>query len=424
MFFKRVSLAVLALTASLLTACGADPCQGVQGRCVGFTKGTTEKQIQEAFVSAQAGTTFSFGEGTFSFENALLLESVNNVTLQGAGSAKTILDFKNQKAGSEAVSADNTDNFTVRDIAVRDSKGDGIKVLGASGVRFQRVHVSWTGMNPTEHGAYGLYPVQCDKVLIEHSFVSGASDAGIYVGQSRDIVVRRNQATQNVAGIEIENSHRADVYENQVHGNTGGLLVFGLPGLQQPDGHTVRVFNNDIRDNNTANFAPAGNIVATVPRGTGVLVMANRNVEVFNNTITNSKTASLSIISFLLTGQPIGDPNYSPFTSNVYIHDNTFTGGGDDPDPNVRLGQALAAHKAAMGGRIPDILYDGIVSPGATGTKPGNAADICIATASSFINLHADQADPQTGAFVNMSPEVAPYGCTLAALPAVTFDGL
>ena len=32
-----------------------------------------------------------------------------------------------------------------------------------------------------------------------------------------------------MAGIEIENSQFADVYENTATGNTGGLLVFYLP---------------------------------------------------------------------------------------------------------------------------------------------------------------------------------------------------
>src|SRR5690606_17583393 len=123
-------------------------------------------------------------------------------------------------------------------------------------------------------GAYGLYPVQCTDVLIEDSVARAASDAGIYVGQSTNIIVRRNLAEYNVAGIEIENSFDADVHDNVARHNTGGVLVFNLPGLQVKNGARTRIFDNQIYENNTPNFAPPGNIVGKVPTGTGFASIA------------------------------------------------------------------------------------------------------------------------------------------------------
>src|SRR5205085_5350276 len=130
-----------------------------------------------------------------------------------------------------------------------------------------------------KNGGYGLYPVQCTKVLIERCEVSGASDAGIYVGQSKSIIIRNSKAFENVAGIEIENSLYADVYDNEAFLNIGGILVFDLPDLTQKEGGFVRIFKNNIHDNNHANFAPKGNIVGKVPLGTGLMILATRNVE-------------------------------------------------------------------------------------------------------------------------------------------------
>ena len=130
----------------------------------------------------------------------------------------------------------------------------------------------------------------CTDVLIEDCKVSGASDAGIYVGQSQNIVVRRNTVEKNVAGIEIENSTRADVYENLATDNSGGILVFTMPDLPTKDGRLCRVYHNKVMANNHDNFAPKGNIVATVPPGTGVMIMANDEVEVFDNTIEKNQT--------------------------------------------------------------------------------------------------------------------------------------
>src|SRR3546814_5024171 len=115
----------------------------------------------------------------------------------------------------------------------------------------RRVRAEWTGGPSTDNGAYGLYPVQVDNVLIEDSVVKGASDAGIYVGQSTNIIVRNNRAEGNVAGIEIENSTGADVYGNTTTGNTGGILLFNIPDLPVPASNT-RVYRKKSVPNNNA----------------------------------------------------------------------------------------------------------------------------------------------------------------------------
>ena len=112
-------------------------------------------------------------------------------------------------------------------------------------------------------------------MLIEGSVVKGASDAGIYVGQSTNIIVRNNRAEGNVAGIEIENSTHADVYGNTTTGNTGGILVFNMPNLPVP-GSKTRVSTEQCRHaNNHANFGAEGSAVSSVPAGSGVIVNSN-----------------------------------------------------------------------------------------------------------------------------------------------------
>src|SRR5262249_24479369 len=152
------------------------------------------------------------------------------------------------------------------------------------GVTFRKVHVEWTRGPDTGNGGYGLYPVSSSHVLIEDCFVSGASDSGIYVGQSNTIVLRRNEGTLNVAGIEIENSTDAEAYENHAHGNAGGFLVFNLPSLRVGDGKRANVHDNIIEDNNHENFAASGNIVHDLPPGTGIFVLAADYNHVHGNT--------------------------------------------------------------------------------------------------------------------------------------------
>ncbi|MBK6738473.1 MAG: hypothetical protein IPG64_11395 [Haliea sp.] len=83
----------------------------------------------------------------------------------------------------------------------------------------------------------------------------------------------------NVAGIEIENSEVRRRYDNNTTGNTGGILVFDLPGPPVQGGEATRVFNNRIVDNNEPNFAPPGISSVPVPAGTGLMIMANDDIE-------------------------------------------------------------------------------------------------------------------------------------------------
>ena len=200
------------------------------------------EEIQEALILAEPGDIIRLTAGTYNLEDSLSLD-VDNVQIEGEGMNQTILDFKNQKSGAQGLSV-TSDNVTLQDFSVQDAKGDAIKVKGVTNIKFLRVKTEWTNGPKSENGAYGLYPVESKNVLIDGCVAIGASDAGIYVGQSQNIIVRNSRAEFNVAGIEIENSYYADVHNNVATNNTGGILVFDLPSLPQQGGHHVRVFNN------------------------------------------------------------------------------------------------------------------------------------------------------------------------------------
>ena len=221
-------------------------------------------------------------------------------------------------------------------------------------------------------GPGGIYPVSDKNVLIDSCSVSGASwIPGIYVGQSDMVIVRNSTASKNVAGIEIENTFNADVHDNTASDNTAGILVFDLPiPNAQQGGHNVRVYNNSIVHNNTANFAAEGDIVGIVPAGTGFFVMANHDVEVFGNTIQQNHTAGMAVISYLITGDPIGDAGYYPYPSHVYLHDNiapcdgSADSNGTAPDETQELGLLLATAAPLFPGNVlPTQMFDGFVDP-------------------------------------------------------------
>jgi parallel beta-helix repeat protein len=400
-------------------------CKGT-GRCVAIAAGAPETAIAGAFAQAKDGDTLAFAAGTYVFENQLALGMANGVTVIGAGQGKTILDFHGQKQGDDALFAQSVQGLTFQDFTVENPPGNASRVLGVTGLTFRSVEVKWTAKDSKTHGAYGLYPVQSKNVLIEDCSISGASDSGIYVGQSQQIVVRNNKAFSNVAGIEIENSFFADVYGNDSHDNTAGILVFDLPGLMQEGGHDIRVFQNTIQSNDTENFAAMGDIVSLVPGGTGFFVMANHDVEVFGNTIIGNKDSGAGIISYALAQMAFTDPNYYEWPSKIYLHDNTFTTNGTMPDVAASIGLVLLTGMSAYpGGNVPDVLWDGIVDP-ALPAGP-NPMQICVhePTASGVCDMHFDQLDtnaPDESKLVVCDPK--PFDCTRPALAAVTFPGL
>ena len=317
-----------------------------------------QRQLQTALIEARPGDVIEMAAGTFRFDATLSLD-VDGVTLRGQGLDKTILSFAGLKQGTggEGLLATG-DYFTIEDLAVVDAKGDAIKVSGAEGVVFRRVRAEWTGGAKPTNGSYGLYPVLCRNVLVEDCVVRGSSDAGIYVGQSQQIVVRRNKAFENVAGIEIENCIAADVYENDLTDNAGGILVFTLPDLVQKGGRQCRVFDNRVRKNNHVNFAPAGNIVAQVPAGTGIMVMASDEIEIFGNQIEDNQTVNLAVISYQATKQSFSDPEFDPYPEAISIHDNQFSGGGEKPAGELQLLKVLLLRR-----ELPDIICDWTEDP-------------------------------------------------------------
>ncbi len=312
--------------------------------------------LQEALILVEPGGVVEIAEGQYDLQMGLSLD-VDNVTVRGAGMDKTVLSFANQDMGGEGLLI-TSGGVRIEDLAVEDTLGDAIKANGSKGLTFLRVRTEWTNGPDETNGAYGLYPVQCYDVLIDDCVAIGASDAGIYVGQSKRVIVRNSRAEYNVAGIEIENCHGADVYGNVATKNTGGILVFDLPDIPVQGGRDVRVFDNEVFDNNTDNFAPEGNIVGTVPRGTGIIIMANRNVEIFNNEIREHDTVSVSITSYKSTGRPINDPEYDPYPAGIHIHGNSITESGGNPDVSR---ESVAVMMSLIDGPVPTIVWDGVV---------------------------------------------------------------
>lgn len=330
---------------------------GVPAGCDAYVTPSADDQaaLQGALIEAAEGATVCMAEGTYMLNSEVSI-SANKLTLKGAGRDKTILDFSAQDLGANGIKVSG-DGVTMMSFTVRETPGDGIRGDDVDGITYDDVSVEWAAKESLDNGAYGFYPVGSNNVVIRNSRVIGARDAGIYVGQSTNILVENCEAYDNVAGIEIENSTGATVRGNHTYNNTGGILIFNLPGLPVQDGKHTLLVDNIVEDNNGANFGIPGTSVAAVPPGVGVMILASDDNEVRNNTIRNNNSTGVVIVSYneMLGLEPADDPSFDAFPEGNWIHDNTFENNGTMPAP------LLIAATGVMD--VADVIFDGCESP-------------------------------------------------------------
>lgn len=447
-------LTILALGAGLAAGCGDNfeapnfpttSCAKVAApRCVEIHGGDSAA-LQTEVNSISAATAIVLGAGAFKMTNQLTIRTAG-VHLIGQGIDTTTLDFGATTAQGNGVDAIG-DDFLIQDLTVRDAAKDGIRVEASTGVVYRRIRATWTTPSSPSNGAYGIYPVKSQNVLVEDSRAENASDAGLYVGQCQHVIVRNNVVTGNVAGLEIENTEYADVYGNLAEDNTGGIVVFDLPG-NPIVGRDVRMHDNTIRNNNHVNFA-SGGTVATIPVGTGTFAMASRRVEITGNTYQNNNTSDISLISGLAI-----EPDASKWTlptaglagkfddlglmagaatgtimnfrgENIVVANNKHSGSGTSPDARDPLHLGLLLGLAYGTRPIDNVLYDAIGESGFDSTdaaKNSNDNHMCVGgnTGGTFASLSlATQSPAALTPFYRPAAPFKPFDCTAIAGGAV-----
>jgi parallel beta-helix repeat protein len=384
-------------------------CDGLDLSGCDLSLGPTEDDtttLQQAFIEGvDAGGTICLCPGEYAITAELSVDKPN-LTVRGVGASRddVVLDFLDQTDGDDGLTA-TSDGFVVEKLTVKNTPGNGIVVTGADGVVFRDLKVSWDAGSVTENGAYAVYPVSSKNVLVEDCEIVGAADAGVYVGQSENIIVRRNKVYANVAGIEIENSTDAEVYENEAYDNTAGVLVFTLPNLEKKDGINCDVHDNQIYDNNRENFAVPGTVVAAVPPGTGVLILSADETHVRNNSIVDNDSVGVIIVSFATLGILLSDvdpdPETDPDPEGVYVVGNTFMNNG--PTPAFPLSEIGVAP-------LEDVVWDGV-------EKMAGSGEVCLSMEPpTFRNINgiANLSIP-----ANHSTDTTPHECDRPLLPAI-----
>ncbi len=412
-----------------------------RANCVQIEDGDSQGLLDAANL-LEDDSAIVLAEGSWTLDNAVTIRSVNGITLIGQGMGRSTLDFggvANQVNGVDVIA----DDFHIEGLTILDAPKDALRIEDSSDIVIRGVETTWTNEDDPANGAYGLYPVQVQRVLMEDNVASNAADAGIYVGQCQHAIVRNNTAMGNVAGLEIENTQFADVYGNTVVDNTAGLVVFDLPG-NPVIGRDVHIHDNVITDNNRPNFAPGGT-VAQIPAGTGTFVMASRRVVITGNTYANNNTTDMAVLSgFVVEGDAsqwhtptedvVGDISgldlesddtgvFNYRTTDVWVHGNSHEGSGSEADTSSFDQRPMGFLLAVLYGAetIDTVLYDTIGESSFHATDPAqNSNDnrICVGADAgvSFASLNLEVVSEEDLPLLEMvyRPEApfSPFDCT------------
>lgn len=324
------------------------------------------EKIQETIGRASPGDTILIPPGVY-HENLIIDKP--NLTLRGLVSAGQwpVLDGQNKL--NDGIIASGS-GFTAEWLHIRNYKANGVTTQAADNVIIRHLIVEKTGI-------YGIYPTLGRNIVVEDSVTFGIADAGIYIGMCQHTDVRRNEAYDNVAGIEAENSHDVLIENNYVYRNTSGILVFTLPELPKKSSGNIIVRNNLISNNNIMNFGAKGSIVASVPPGSGVIVLAADDVIFENNIIRDNSLAGIIIAHHGAIPHMAKDPQVEPNPDRVKVLKNLFYHNGTKNFADLLIWTRYLIKQVISTG-IPEGADEGVIPRGGdvVGTKVGN--DLCI----------------------------------------------
>ncbi|MFB7848531.1 right-handed parallel beta-helix repeat-containing protein [Streptomyces sp. NPDC056053] len=192
------------------------------------------------------------------------------VVLRGADRGGTVVDGEFRRANGITVTGAGS---VVENLTVRNHLANGVLFTGVTDERLQGAGAGGgQGYDPLDtvrfpplkgfrasyvtaynNALYGIYAFDARGGLIEHSYASGHSDSGIYVGQCDpcDTVVRDNVLEHNAIGIEVTNASRNLYFlANTARRNRVGVTVNSDSLEALGPQHGAVLAGNTITDNN------------------------------------------------------------------------------------------------------------------------------------------------------------------------------
>lgn len=349
--FLKCSLPLIVLGVFILPACKKDMTPANEESAELSSKNIASRHARQIIVHAgssiQAAVNAAESGYVIKIEPGVYKEAIviNKPGMQLIGSGRGVIIQNPGEEENGITVGDNGDGFVLKNITVQNFEENGVILTSVDNFSITQV----TALN---NGEYGIFPVHCSHGTIAFCVVKGHSDTGIYVGQSSEVAMEFNSASENVNGLEIENSSNISVTHNQSFNNVCGILVDLLPGKDVKVSSNVRIASNAVFNNNHINFGEPGSLESVVPTGLGILVLGADATTIEGNIVTGNGFSGITVFSTLVLGALAGIPpeafgDIDPNPDNARIVRNIVKkNGGSPPALSIPLPGA-------------DLLWDG-----------------------------------------------------------------
>ncbi len=294
--------------------------------------------IQTAVAAASNGDTINVAAGTYNEE--VVITSIDNLTLQGAGEETAIL-AGDASPGSVGLNVVTSSNFKLDGFGITNYEAGLYLEDGSAEISNNRFY-----NNDTEIDAAAVI---IDETSTNFHDNIVENNSGDYFGLASLMVsgttnIHHNQFSRNTAGILALGP--INVYQNQITSNSmAGIIGFEASGS---------IYNNSITSGTGGYYEGFG----------GGIFLLGSDVEIFNNRIEENNgyfgTGIALIDSFELMRQ-----NIIPQIYNNYIANNTGVGGGAGVllvENSTPIFNNTIVNNSATGGTLPPTPSPGLQS--------------------------------------------------------------
>lgn len=285
---RLFSACLLGLALAGLVSCSGDSTSRV------IAVPADQPTIQNAVDAARAGDVVLISPGTY---NEAVKVTTQDIVIRGVDRNTVVLDGQDRLTNGIFVGAN---NVTVQNLTVHNytqngvvfngidavSKGDGVDsaiAYGTQGHSLVGYRVSY--VTSYNNGLYGIYAFSSTKGIVEHSYVSGHPDSGLYIGQCKpcDVVINDVTAERNAIGYYGTNSS-GNVYliNSTFKRNRLGIAPNSQKAEELAPQEETFIVGNLVVDNDdpSAPAVPSGFFAGGIAVGGGTknLVLRNRVV--------------------------------------------------------------------------------------------------------------------------------------------------
>jgi len=291
------------------------PGQSPRGKPQPYSGSTTRRvpadydTIQAAVDAAEPRDLVLVEPGTY--PEAVEVRDTPRLTIRGTSRNDVILDGGFEREDAIFVTAD---DIVLENVTARHYTRNGFFWTGVEGYRASYL----TAYN---NRLYGVYAFDSVHGVFEHSYASGHTDSGFYVGQCEPChaIVDDVRAEHNAIGYSGTNAGgHLTVKDSVWRKNMGGIFPNSLDTEADPPQNAARIENNLVEDNNNADAPDAAFGYAAF--GTGINLAGGINNEVVNNEVRDHA-------NFGIVAVPMIDRNLYRPASN-YVAGNAVSGSG------------------------------------------------------------------------------------------------